>query len=223
MKLGDFLRACLRWKPLVCLACSIWALACSSDEPPPGELASGCLINSGCREPLVCAFRSCHNACVATRDCPAGLRCVASDRPFHVCQLVSERACTYHTDCPEGQVCGIDGQCRDQCQATADCLAEQVCVSGTCAEERELRDGGLVPVSKDAAPPTGQSCSYNSQCPGRLVCHSGSCQLECLSSVDCKSGRECVANRCQVPLCPEADAGASCAFSSECTAPLVCR
>jgi hypothetical protein len=204
---------------------AILVVACTSDDRNPGELATGCAINSDCREPLVCAFRKCHSACVATRDCPAGTRCVASDRPFHVCQLGSERTCTYHSDCPEGQVCGIDGQCRDQCKATPDCLAEQVCVAGTCAEQAELRDGGLTAVSKDASPPTGQSCAYNSQCPGRLVCRDGSCRLECLSSIDCKSGRECVENRCQVPLCPEADAGSgmACAFNSECAAPLVCK
>src|SRR5262249_37191737 len=160
------------------------------------ELAAGCLVNSDCHDPLVCAFRTCHNACVATRDCPKGLRCVASDRPYHVCQLLSERNCTYNTDCFEGQACGVDGQCRDQCNATSDCLAEQACVSGTCADTSELHDGGLTPVVKSDAPSTGQACSYNSQCPARLVCRAGACQLECLSSIDCKSGRECVGNRC---------------------------
>src|SRR5262244_487056 len=105
MRLDDFLRACLERRPLTCVVAVVLAVACTSDEKAPGELAAGCLVNSDCHDPLVCAFRTCHNACVATRDCPKGLRCVASDRPYHVCQLLSERNCTYNTDCFEGQAC----------------------------------------------------------------------------------------------------------------------
>lgn len=209
--------------PSICF--TILALACSSDEPPLADLAQGCLVNTDCSNPLVCAFRRCHNACETTRDCQPPLRCVASDRPFHVCQLESERACLYNSDCPKGQTCASDAQCRDQCQGDSDCLAYQTCVSGSCAEQDELKDGGLPVVPKDAGPSTGQPCSYNSECPDRLICRSGLCQLECLSSLDCSDGRQCVDNRCQVPVCPESDAGAGvvCAFSSDCPPPLVCR
>src|SRR5215467_7581900 len=127
------------WHGLIAATClTLVALACSSDTPPLSDLSQGCLVNSDCNDPLVCAFRRCHNACATTRDCPAGLRCVASDRPFHVCQLDSEKKCTYNSDCPMGQVCATDAQCRDQCQGDADCLAEQTCVSGACAEQNEL-------------------------------------------------------------------------------------
>src|SRR5438552_10331659 len=225
MMLGGDYRACFWRGAFALMFLAMFAAACSTDERAPGELAQGCNINSDCRSPLVCAFRACHNACTASRDCPAGLRCVASDRPFYVCQLPTEVACTRNTSCPEGQVCGVDGQCRDQCKAAADCLAGQLCVSGTCAESRELKDGGLVPSSNDAAPSSGQTCSYNSQCPAPMICRDGACQIECLSSTDCKSGRQCVDSRCQVPLCPEVDAGTGtrCSFSSECAAPLVCK
>ena len=164
MQLSVQSRALMPGAALVFL-CMILTLACSSDEKGTGALAEGCHINTDCSSPLVCAFQKCHSACTATRDCPDGLRCVASDRPFHVCQLESELNCTYNSDCPEGQVCAIDGLCRDQCQADSDCLAEQKCVSGTCADTKELGDGGLRLVVKDASPPTGQPCSYNSQCP----------------------------------------------------------
>ena len=152
--------------------------------------------------------------------------CVASDRPYHVCQLDSERKCTYNSDCPRGQVCAADAQCRDQCQGDADCLAEQTCVSGTCAERNELTDAGTLPVvARDSGPSTGQPCTYNSQCPSHLVCRNALCQIECLTSVDCSDGRQCIASRCQIPVCPEIDAstGTVCAFSSDCPAPLVCR
>lgn len=201
------------------------AVACSSDTPPLADLAQGCLVNTDCNSPLVCAFRRCHTACASTRDCPDPLRCVASDRPFHVCQLASERECVYNSDCPKGQVCAGDAQCRDQCQGDADCLAGQTCVAGSCAEKSELRDGGLLEVTKEAGPLSGQPCSYTSECAANLVCRNGLCQMECLSSIDCLDGRQCVKNRCQVPVCSDTDAGAGvlCAFTSDCPVPLVCR
>ncbi len=69
----------------------IFAVACSSTDEAAAKaaLSDGCLVNTDCNSPLVCAFRRCHNACVDDRDCPAATRCMASDKPFHVCQLVS--------------------------------------------------------------------------------------------------------------------------------------
>src|SRR5258706_6433608 len=99
----------------------------------------------------------------------------------------------------------------------SDCLADQKCVSGTCAEKTELHDGGLTVVTKEAGPVSGQTCSYNSQCPDRMICSRGICQPECMASSDCTGGRQCVQNRCQVRVCPETDAGTgtACAFSSD--------
>src|SRR5262245_49694015 len=109
------------------------ANACSSESKRTAHvLSEGCSVNSDCNAPLVCAFQRCHNACTETRDCPSGERCVASDRPFRVCQLGIEKLCRYNTDCPVSQVCGVDGQCRDQCVASRDCVIGQVCVTGTC-------------------------------------------------------------------------------------------
>src|SRR6478735_2512486 len=110
-------------------------ISCSgSDAPPLAAIAEGCSINTDCTSPLVCAFRKCHTACTTSRDCPMGQRCMASDRPFHVCQLPDETKCAYNSECPSGQLCGVDGRCRDQCAADRDCVAEQVCSQGTCAE-----------------------------------------------------------------------------------------
>src|SRR4051812_19040906 len=99
--------------------------ACSSDTPQVG-VGEGCLINTDCNSPLVCAFRKCHVACTTSRDCEPGQRCMASDRPFHVCQLATERTCSLNSDCPPEQACGPDRQCRDQCAADRDCLGGQV-------------------------------------------------------------------------------------------------
>src|SRR5258708_13506955 len=205
MKLG------LEWKnwlgrcffAVTCIG--VVATACSSDAPPLADLAAGCLVNTDCNNPLVCAFRHCHNACLTTRDCPAGLRCVASDRPFHVCQLQSERSCLYNSDCPKGQACASDGQCRDQCQGDADCLMYQKCVAGSCAELDELNKDGRLPILvSEGGPSTRQPCAHNSQCPPQLICRNNLCQMECLAPVDCVHGRQRVDHRCHAPLCPQA-------------------
>src|SRR3954451_14579288 len=94
---------------------------CSHQQTEPGGLSEGCLLNTDCADPLVCAFRKCHVACEGTRDCNGG-RCVVSERPLHVCQLSEELTCSYNSDCPIGQSCGADSQCRDQCQGDTDCL-----------------------------------------------------------------------------------------------------
>jgi hypothetical protein len=181
---------------VVLLAPLLAFVTCSSDEPPPRGVSEGCLINTDCNSPLVCAFQRCHVQCKDSRDCDAGQRCVVSDRPFHVCQLDGEKSCAYNSACPNGQACGIDGQCRDVCRADRDCLAGQVCATGTCAETVELLDGGL-PMSAEAGPPSGQPCAYDSDCASPFVCRSGFCGYQCFTSRDCGRGQTCVAQRCE--------------------------
>jgi hypothetical protein len=170
--------------------------ACSSDKQLAG-LAAGCSINSDCASPLVCAFRRCHVACTSSRDCGAGQRCVSSDRPTHVCQLDDERNCTFTSDCPSGEYCGVDQQCRDECIADIDCLKDQVCISRTCADKTELTDAGTLVSKSDAGPPvsSGQPCLYTSDCPAPLVCRELTCTLECRTTADCKTG-DCIDGRC---------------------------
>lgn len=171
--------------------------ACSSDDAPPLKaLAAGCVVNSDCNAPLVCAFEKCHNACADSRDCPLGQRCVASDRPYHVCQLEDERNCVRNSDCVLGQICGIDQQCRDQCATAKDCVRDQICVSGTCVD-LAIDDGGLAALA-DSAPGAsqGQPCLYNSECPAPLVCVASTCSYECMAAADCPSGQDCVDHRC---------------------------
>src|SRR5690242_10156180 len=97
-------------------ACVVAFASCGGSEGTTrARLAEGCAINSDCNAPLVCAFQRCHTECASSRDCPEGQRCVASDRPFKVCQLAQEQRCTTNAECPAGMICGVDGQCRDQC------------------------------------------------------------------------------------------------------------
>ena len=199
--------------------------ACSSDDTAPAKLAEGCVINTDCNAPLVCAFRRCHNACTTSRDCQAGQRCVASDRPYNVCQLDVERDCQYNSQCAIGQVCGVDAHCRDLCAADRDCIPGQLCVSGTCADLNELVNGTLPTAPSDAGPANGQPCVYTSECPSPFVCRGGLCAPECLNAVDCAGGKACVDRRCVDAVCAGVDAGSgmACTYSSSCPSPLVCR
>ncbi|HEY2410259.1 MAG TPA: SUMF1/EgtB/PvdO family nonheme iron enzyme [Polyangiaceae bacterium] len=207
-------------------ALAVVAGACSNDTPPAkAAAAEGCTVNSDCASPLVCAFSRCHTACITTRDCEPGQRCMASDRPFHVCQLASERVCSYNSDCPTGQVCAVDGQCRDMCATVRDCVAEQVCTSGTCADPMELNaDGGLTPAPVEAGVDSGgPPCVYNSECPDPLICRASTCALECLGDRDCKPGEQCEGHRCALAG-SSFDAGIEvlCHYNSDCPVSQVC-
>src|SRR5215468_8984132 len=98
----------------VARACAVGAMlagigvACggSEDSVARAKLAEGCLVNSDCASPLVCAFKTCHDKCSTSRDCPDGELCVQSDKPFHVCQLKTEATCKTNGDCPGSQICG---------------------------------------------------------------------------------------------------------------------
>jgi len=188
------------------------ASACSSDTPSAAarlaKKSEGCLLNSDCNDPLVCAYRRCHDACTTSRDCPEGQRCLASDRPFHVCQLDDETECTYHSDCPPSLVCGSDGECRDQCTTSRDCLPPdededapgQVCIEGTCADPEELDDEGNLPeVDEPSGGATdGKTCAYSSDCTAPEICLGGVCRAECKETRDCAAGAECVDGACVV-------------------------
>ncbi len=169
------------------------ALACE-DDVPLAELGDGCLINSDCSSPLVCAFQRCHEQCEDSRDCSPGLNCVVSDRPYRVCQLDDERTCSATPDCPGDQVCAIDNVCRDGCLGAVDCIPEQQCVSGTCAEPSELVEGKL--PSTASGSPEGQPCVYHSDCVDPLLCVAGQCRYECKEDRDCAGGASCADGVC---------------------------
>ena len=169
----------LRWQSkgwILALA----AGACAS-EPVQAEVGAGCTLSSDCVAPLACVFSRCHAACTTNRDCVAGQRCVISDDAV-VCQLDQERDCTYTSDCPQGQVCAVDLQCRTECVLDRDCPAEQLCVQHTCATQEELVDGEL-PAQ---GPPSGAPCSYDSECPPMMICRQERCVFDCVTDIDCQ-------------------------------------
>jgi hypothetical protein len=189
-------------------AAALLMLASCDEESALAQLGSGCLLNSDCDPGLACVYRRCHIECKTSADCPLAsdgtqLRCVIGDKPTHVCQLEEERDCAYHSECPGSQVCGPDGQCRDECLDDRDCVEGQICLQqGVCADEQELDENGRL---NEAPPPpeqkTGFPCSYDSQCLGKappgapeFVCREGGCNYACYDNVDCEPNFNCEPN-----------------------------
>jgi hypothetical protein len=87
-------------------------------------------------------FQRCHQACDEDRDCVGEERCVKGEGDINVCQLPDDTACVRASDCQGDQVCGVDKECRDTCEATSDCTsAMQVCAaSGECASTDTSKD-----------------------------------------------------------------------------------
>ncbi len=201
---------------LALLAVSAACSGSTNEKLLQAQISEGCLLNTDCTSPLVCAFRRCHTECASSRDCPDDQRCVSSDRPFMVCQLEDERDCTRNSDCPVRMVCGIDGECRDQCATERDCIEGQVCTAGSCADPDELV-GGMLPAVPGADASGGLPCSFSADCPNPLVCRAGFCTEQCRDDRDCLSGQTCVSSRCQT------GAGGECTFNSDCaTAGQIC-
>ena len=153
--------------PLLLLVCCVPSACSDSEQPKTAKLAAGCTLNTDCDSPLVCAFQRCHSACETSRDCDPGQRCMASDRPFHVCQLAQEQACSYNSQCPDGQVCGADGQCRDQCASDRDCVTGQLCKKGNCADATELDDAGNLPIPDAGKADAGREPRVSRACTTR--------------------------------------------------------
>jgi len=107
------------------------AAACSSSSAG-AALSANCSINSDCDSPLICAFGRCHDACMASRDCPDDERCVLSGTAGS-CQLPTETTCTTANSlCSTGEICGTDLQCRAQCTSAIPCATGDYCLpSGT--------------------------------------------------------------------------------------------
>ncbi|HSC89796.1 MAG TPA: hypothetical protein VLC09_21110 [Polyangiaceae bacterium] len=188
---------------LVALALSV---GCTGTDPL-GEiealaLEGNCLVNSDCREPLVCAFRRCHVQCTTSRDCEGNSICLQASEQERVCRLESEASCRGNADCPVGLVCAVDGSCRVECGSAADCLADQICAQGTCAEAAELDSAGL--LDQVLTP----LCSADAECEDGQLCRFGACVDECRADEDCAVGLRCSAGACVSELreaCGEPD------------------
>lgn len=182
--------------------------ACSNEakpKPAAEDGRGGCLVNSDCASPLVCAFQRCHVECVTTRDCDGTLRCIGAHEASRVCQLEDEAKCQTTTDCAATLVCGADGNCRDFCQSDAECIGSQVCTKGVCAEPKELDASGSLP---QVLPFT--NCRLNSDCSDGLRCAGGSCIPECVGDRDCLPGEACDAGACRVVTVPECQRDGDC-------------
>ncbi len=238
-------RSILRVVSLVTALVIVLLAACGGSENAVtrAALEDGCLIDTDCTSPLVCAFKTCHEQCFAdggvgaTPDCPPGQLCVASDRPYYVCQPIT--LCSLNSQCPSPLVCARDGECRDECESSRDCVAGQSCIDGTCVapDDPDLVEGGLVAPdsgsSADGAVAQGAPCSYDSDCPEPLECRDGQCAFACVTSRDCAAGQSCVGGTCVsgggLPGDGGADGGAlppdygaSCALNSDCSSTLIC-
>jgi len=189
------------------LVASAFAGACGSDDAEElrrAKLAEGCLLNTDCNSPLVCAFRKCHTECNEQRDCPDGELCVPTDKPFKVCMFESEQQCDFNSQCPERFKC-VFGKCRPECKTAKDCVPDQACAEGSCAVQAEVDENGRLINSQDASP-VGNSCVYHSDCEGELKCIGGACLPECKTGEDCASG-VCSATGSCVTGVPDGGAG----------------
>jgi hypothetical protein len=177
------------------------------------KLAQNCLVNSDCSTPLVCAFEACHAECESSRDCDEGARCVAAARPYKVCQLEEERLCQRTSDCAEGLICGIDGECRDHCSSDSECVEGQLCVAGTCADTDELDDAGqLTPAPGVTRGGEGSPCVYVSDCSAALLCRNQACLPQCKADKDCPLHEVCTDTRCL----PDGSQPNACQYNSDC-------
>jgi hypothetical protein len=196
--------------------------SCSSDTPLLG-ISQACVLNSDCSTPLLCVFQKCHNACVESRDCPMGQRCVASGTS-HICQLPEESTCVAPITCQALLVCGPDLQCRSKCATAADCAkgdscllsgATSVCyapsnasdalvISGNGGSDGGGSDGSPAGVSTDGAstdaPPLTCTDKVKSGDETDVDC-GGSCtpcpiDKACLVASDCAS-KGCVEKTCR--------------------------
>lgn len=172
--------------------------ACHGDdaasEHETSVLSEGCAVNSDCASPLVCVFQRCHAQCVTTRDCDGTLRCVGAKQPARTCQLEDEVGCKTSADCAPGLLCGGDASCRDVCHSDAECIGEQVCVSGTCAEPSELDEAGELPQVSSL-----RACRLPSDCEDGEACVAGACLPQCRQDRDCAAGESCRDGACEPP------------------------
>ena len=94
-----------------------------------------CYLSSDCQNPLQCVQTYCVAACVQSRDCPSGERCITATQG-NTCQPLETATCQYTSQCTAPLVCALDRQCRNQCQKDVDCTTGQKCTSVThlCAD-----------------------------------------------------------------------------------------
>lgn len=212
-KTADFVRATVAATCLLFVGQAGCSSSTVDEDVRLSVLGQHCLINSDCNDPLVCAFEACHAECVKSRDCDGGARCVAAARPYKVCLLDEERRCERKSDCPDGLDCGVDGECRDTCATANDCVEDQLCVSGTCADADELDENGqLTPKPGASSGSEGSPCVYVSDCSAALLCRNQACLPECKADKDCGLHQICQETRCLA----DGSQPKACNYTSDC-------
>lgn len=63
------------------------------------SVGSDCVLNSDCREPLLCIEGTCHQECLSSRDCAPGMHCDApAEGGAPSCVPLNDR-CATDADC----------------------------------------------------------------------------------------------------------------------------
>ncbi len=135
------------------------------------------------------------------------------------------QGCNINSECASPLVCAFR-RCHVACQETRDC--KSVDPKARCVEA----DKPLHVCQLDAE----SKCVHNSDCSGTAVCaRDGQCRDACAADRDCLNAQKCVSGSCAETaelvdggLPGELDAGSettgqTCAYDSDCAAPLVCR
>jgi hypothetical protein len=106
---------------------------CSGSSKVPAT--PKCYLASDCKNPLQCVQGYCVAACVQSRDCPSGERCIGATEG-NTCQPLETATCQYTSQCTTPLVCAFDQKCREGCLADIDCPTGQKCTSIThlCAD-----------------------------------------------------------------------------------------
>jgi hypothetical protein len=153
-------------------------LVLASCERPQFNIGEGCLLNSDCQEPWVCGLDRCRRQCTDSRDCAAGLLCLAIGTEGGVCQLPEEASCALTSECTSGLVCRF-GTCTTECVTDRDCPPSASC-------QTDPIDDGLACIEVIT-----EACVYNSDCvtPEQpyLICGADRrCRYECVADEDCR-------------------------------------
>lgn len=159
---------------------ALLALACQSGA----DAGASCTASSECSSPLVCRLSRCRSECAASRDCPAGARCLLDATGLGACSLASDDRCEASgTTCPSGLTC-LGMRCVNTCTDARDCPRDGECrevvgagISFCFAPTREdggTDDGGSIDAgiedtgttqdvgqSTDAGPCTSADCAID--------------------------------------------------------------
>jgi hypothetical protein len=145
MSAKNIVRACPSL--LVGIVCVLVA-ACGSSDNNKVNPTPRCVLPSDCSGALICVQGYCVQRCVESKDCSNGERCIPA-AGGNSCQPPEKSSCVYNTECTQPLVCGVDRQCRSQCQGDVDCPSKQYCtpLSKLCADPSI--DKNIDPVTHD--------------------------------------------------------------------------